>query len=181
MGRMILGAASSLDGYWADTLGESVFPPEASDRNALIDRLVEGCGAVVMNAPTYERVARCDWYADSYGLRTPLFVVTDGPRRDTGRDERLNLRFVPDFATAFAEARKIAGERAVLVVGGNGALEAAMARDEADEILLRIVDRNLGHGTRLFDEPRQIEGYYVSEINNAPGAVHMRLERRQRA
>jgi dihydrofolate reductase len=176
MARMIIDAATSLDGFWADARGRCVFSPSDLDGAGLSGRLADVCGAVVMSRRSFELSEDTDWIGDAYAAQTPVFVVTDAPPVN-GR----GFRFVDGYAAAFTAAAAAAGDRAVLVVGEAGALKAAMRTGEADEIWLRLMSRTLGGGSPLFDDDIPVENYFVSEMETTPDAVHMHLERRLNA
>ncbi|MYL98376.1 riboflavin biosynthesis protein RibD [Novosphingobium sp. FGD1] len=174
MGRMIIDAATSLDGFWADARGCSVFSARELAGAGLSGKLPGTCGAVVMSRRTFELSEDTAWIGEAYAAQTPVFVVTDA-RPANGKS---GFHFVEGYAAAFAQARKAAGERAVLVVGEASALKAAMHDGEADEIWLRMTSRTLGDGAPLFDDGVPVENYFVSEIDSTAEAVHMHLEKR---
>lgn len=173
MGRMIIDAATSLDGFWADARGQSVVSARDLHGSGLSGRLSDVCGAVVMSRRSFELSEDIGWIGEAYATQTPVFVVTDAaPTTVPG------FRFLATYAAAFADARSAAGDRAVLVVGEAGALKAAMHAGAADEIWLRLTARRLGDGAPLFEEGVPVEDYFVSEMEATPDAVHMHLERR---
>jgi dihydrofolate reductase len=177
MGRMIIDAATSLDGFWADARGRSVFSVADLHGSGLSGRLSDVCGAVVMSRRSFELSEDIAWIAEAYAAQTPVFVVTDAPTAAPPVQVAGDFRFVEAYVVAFAAAREAAGDRAVLVVGEAGALKAAMHAGAADEIWLRMLSRTLGHGTPLFEDI-PVERYFVSEMETTPEAVHMHLERR---
>lgn len=167
MSRIIIAAATSLDGFWADARGRSILPVESiPDR-----RLAGRCGAVVMGERAY-RSADASVLADAEA--PPLFVVADPPLADGPAD----VLFLPTFAAAFSAARKAARGKAVLVLGETSTVTAALRSGEADEMWLQVVSRTLGQGAPLFEEPVGMDDYFVSEMETTPGAVRMHLERR---
>ncbi|HUD27985.1 MAG TPA: riboflavin biosynthesis protein RibD [Novosphingobium sp.] len=174
MGRMIIDAATSLDGFWADIGGRSVFSARDLDGAGLSGRLPETCGAVVMSRRTFDLSEDTAWIGEAYAAQTPVFVVTDAPPPGDPH----GFHFVESYALAFAQAKDAAGDRAVLVVGEASALKAAMRTGEADEIWLRMTPRTLGEGTPLFEDDVPVEDYFVSEMETTPEAVHMHLEKR---
>ncbi|WP_395331063.1 dihydrofolate reductase family protein [Novosphingobium sp. BL-8H] len=179
MGRMIVEAATSIDGYWTDADGVTIFPVDDARRAQMVARLADTCGAVVMSAKAFAAGGDPDWYADNYELQVPIFVVTDhAPVPAPRENARLHFHFHGDFASAFSAAQKVAGDKAVLVIGGARTVSAALSTGKADEIWLRVMSRALGRGAPLFDDDMPFEDYFVSEMENTPSAVHMRLERR---
>ena len=182
MGRMIVEAATSIDGYWSDADGVNVFPVDAARRARMVAQLSESCGAVVMSAKAFAAAGEPDWYADNYELQVPIFVVTDrAPVPAPRENARLHFHFLPDFASALAAAQKEAEEKAVLVIGGARTVSAALNTGKIDEIWLHVMAHALGRGAPLFDEEMPFADYFVSEMENTPSAVHMRLERRHQA
>lgn len=169
MSRMIIAAAVSLDGFWADSGGRTVLPVERF-RN---DRITPRCGAVVMGEGAY-RAGGVSALAGTGHLRPPLFVVSEAPPPEAPP----GISFMPTFAAAFAAAREAAGAKAVLVLGEASTVTAALRSGEADEMWLQVVSRTLGQGAPLFDDQVRVDDYFVSEMEATSGAVHMHLERR---
>lgn len=174
MGRLIIDAATSLDGFWADTCGRSVFAMGDLHGSGLSGLLEEDCGAVVMSRCSFELSEDTGWIAKAYAAQTPVFVVTDAPMRPACR----GFHFVKTYAAAFRAAQKVSGDKPVLVVGEASALKAAMDTGEADEIRLRVITRTLGEGAALFEDGIPVDDYFVSEMETTPDAVHMHLERK---
>lgn len=177
MGRMIIDAATSLDGFWVDVRGRSVFQPGERDGSSPSGRQANVCGAVVMSRRTFELSEDVGWIEDAYAAQTPVFVVTEAPTGVSSGDKADGFQFLATYAAAFSAARLSAGDRAVLVVGEGGALKAALRSGEANEIWLRMLSRTLGQGASLFEDVA-VEDYFVSEMETTPDAVHMHLERR---
>ncbi|MFC6622395.1 dihydrofolate reductase family protein [Novosphingobium panipatense] len=178
MGRLIVDAASSLDGFWADAGGRNVLSTADLDGSGLSGRLEMACGAIVMSRRSYELPGDVGWMAEAYPPGTPVFVVSEtAPAAPSGD----NFRFMPDYAAAFAAAQDAAGDRPVLVVGEAGAMGAALGSGQADAIWLRVLSRTLGRGAPLFEEGAPVQNYFVAELETTPEAVHMLLERRLQA
>ena len=167
MSRLIIDAATSLDGFWADARGRSVLPVDRVRGHGLI----RNCGAVVMSERSYRSAGAL---ARSGETQPALFVVAEA----RPRDDLPGIRFVKTFAAAFAAAREAAGEKAVLVIGETSAVTAALRSGEADEMWLHVVSRTLGEGVPLFEEQARVDDYFVSEMETTSGAVRMHLERR---
>ncbi|KMS50833.1 riboflavin biosynthesis protein RibD [Novosphingobium barchaimii LL02] len=178
MGRMIIDAATSLDGFWADARGRSVMRASDLHGSGLSGRLGDVCGAVVMSRRSFDLSGDPSWIGEAYAAQTPVFVVTDTPIASVPANGPPGLRFLGSYADAFAAARQAADDRAVLVVGEASALKAAMRTGEADEIWLRMTARTLGRGSALFEDGIPVENYFVSEMETTSDAVHMHLEKR---
>lgn len=182
MCRMIIDAATSLDGFCADARGEGVFPVEEMHRSGILAPKIDGCGAVVMSRRSFDMVEDADWFADNYELQAPIFVVTDAPpQRHPKENERLKFHFVATFAEASEQAGRAAGDKAVLVIGGASTVQAALLSGQADEMWLWIVDRATGGGTPLFSQGLPGKDFYVSEMETTRGTVLMKLQRRSEA
>ncbi|PNU06361.1 dihydrofolate reductase family protein [Novosphingobium guangzhouense] len=175
MGRLIVDAASSLDGFWADARGRSVLGAGDLHGSGLSGKLNSVFGAVVMSRRSFEQSDDIGWIADAYSGKAPVFVVTDAPLRIPARGD---FHFLPTYADAFAAAQQAAGDAAVLVVGEAGAVRAALRSGEADEIWLRLMSRTLGKGSAVFEDGIPVENYFVSELDTTADAVHMHLERK---
>jgi dihydrofolate reductase len=176
---MIIDAATSMDGFWADARGESVFPVEEMHRGAMLAPLIAACGAVVMSRRSFELVRNPDWFADNYELQVPIFVVTDDPpERHPKENADLQFYFVEDFQEAFEQAELAAGEKAVLALGEASTVQAALLSGKADELWLRVVARATGGGTPLFSPGNPGKEFFVSEMETTAAGVCMKLERR---
>ncbi|AIT79539.1 dihydrofolate reductase family protein [Novosphingobium pentaromativorans] len=180
MGRMIIDAATSMDGFCADARGQSIIPIEALNRADLRQPLVSACGAVVMSRRSFDTVTDPDWFADNYELQVPIFVVSDDspPARYPKENERLRFHFLDTFTEAFERAEQAAGEKAVLAIGEASTVQAALLSGMADEMWLRVIAKETGGGTPLFGPGKPGKEFFVSAVETTPGAVHMKLERR---
>ncbi|HKT86626.1 MAG TPA: riboflavin biosynthesis protein RibD [Novosphingobium sp.] len=179
MGRMIIDAVTSLDGFCADARGESVFSVENMHQPGMIASLVDMCGAVVMSRHTFDMVEDPDWFADNYELQVPIFVVTAAPpRRSPKENDRLTFHFVASFPQAMELAQKAAGDKAVVAIGGPRMVQAALLSGLADEMWLRIVDRPTGGGTPLFGPGLPGKDFFVSALETTQDSVQMKLQRR---
>lgn len=179
MGRMIIDAATSIDGFCADERGKPVFPVEEMHWSGMFGPVFEMCGAVIMSRSTFEIGGGPDWFAQKGGLRGPVFVVTeDPPRRRPRKNSRLEFHFIRTFADALYQAEQAAGDKPVLAIGGAGTVQAALLSGAVDEMWLRIAERPTGGGTPLFGPGKPGNEFFVSAMEATPGAVFMKLRRR---
>jgi dihydrofolate reductase len=187
MGKVIVGATVSIDGFIAD---------EADDVGPLFDWYGNGDVAVTMADP--DRVfhvseASADYIRSLDGVRATVigrrvfditngwkgvpaagehvFVVTHSPPTDWGFPDA-PFTFVTDgVASAIAQARDFAGDGDVSVTAGeigSQALEAGLV----DELHVGVVPVLLGSGKRFFrrpaeqmlENPRVIEGDRVLHL-----------------
>ncbi len=179
----ILDVAITIDGYWADAKGESIFPIEEMHGAGLVQPLSERAGAAVLSRRSFEMAEDPNWYADNYELQVPLFVVTGSvPSRHPKENGKLRFTFVDRFDLAFEQARAAADVRDVVVIGEASAVHAALESRILDEIFLHVVTRTLGAGCPAF-QPGGIpaDDFDIVSTSQTASAVHMRLRRRQDA
>ncbi|MFE0136253.1 dihydrofolate reductase family protein, partial [Streptomyces sp. NPDC059037] len=82
----------------------------------------------------------------------PVFVLTHHAREPQPMDGGTTYHFVTDgIESALAQARAVAGDGEIAVVGGATTINQYLAAGLIDELRLHIVPLTLGAGTRLFD------------------------------
>lgn len=146
--------ATSLDGFIADEHDSLswLFVQEQDDPGDY-DRFMEGVGAMVMGATTYDWLAaHLQETGEQWSYTIPCFVFTHRALEPLGDD----IRFVSGAPAGHRAAiEEAAGEKDVWVVGG-GALAADLAEaGMLDEAVLSIAPVTLGAGRPLF--PRRFE------------------------
>jgi len=84
------------------------------------------------------------------------------------------VTFVDDIATAMAEAKRAAGDKAVLVHGA-GVTQLALAADVLDELEISVIPVLLGQGRRLFDNlaPEHVELERTRVLEGDAGVTHL--------
>jgi dihydrofolate reductase len=136
--------AVSADGYIADNNG-GVHWLEAWDPGDLgFYEFLSDIGALVFGRTTYDQARSFgEWpYGD-----LPCFVLGQGPGDGFAT-------FSPDPLRLAAEARSVAGDKDVWLVGGGKALGAFLDAGELDTIELTLLPVLLGSGLPLFiDRP----------------------------
>ncbi|MGH3239356.1 MAG: dihydrofolate reductase family protein [Spirillospora sp.] len=185
MATSVLDMSVSLDGYIADPddyLGgpdghrlHNWFAPggefaELSGPTAeLMDELKAG-GAVVAGRRTAELMDH--WGGDHNGL--PIFVPSHRPPGPAARWGYPLVTYVSDgIASAMKQAKAVAGDRIVHVIGGYTGRQA-LAEGVLDEVQIHQIPVLLGRGRRLFDTlPEEIELEIVRVIDT-PKATHIR-------
>ena len=180
MTKVFIDSAMSIDGFWADRDGRSVFPLKDLHTSGLINDLVDRTGAVVMSRRSFEMADDPDWFAGNYELQVPIHVVTDAPPpRHPREDGGVTFSFYNDFADAIAGARKSARGRDVAIIGERSAVETAIAVDEVDEIYLRIVPKICGTGEPLMRELGGVHREFdLLDVQTTSHAVHIHLVRK---
>jgi dihydrofolate reductase len=177
MARVFIDAAMSLDGFWADRDGRSVFPLDDLHSSGMLKTLVDRTGAVVMSRRSFEMASDPDWFAGNYELQVPIHVITaHPPARHPKEGGGVTFAFHDSFADALAGARNAAGGRDVAIIGERSAVEAAIAAGAVDEMYLRIVPRICGSGEPLM---RDLDGvrrvFDISNVSTTAHAVHIHL------
>lgn len=83
----------------------------------------------------------------------------------------------PDYVTALAHARALAGEAAIRVLGDPGAVAVALEA-QADEIHICVSGPRLGLGTRLFGKGMPGADYFVRTLECDAQGVALHLQRK---
>lgn len=186
MSKSVLYMSMSLDGFIAgpndgpgnglgdggmrlhEWLGEPVFvsglphfePPGPSRQ---IHEESNATGAVVVGNKTFEYAGR--WGGDHHGV--PIFVPTRGV---APQPPSTWVHYMADVATAMREAKAAAGDRNVMVHGGDLA-QSLLREGLLDELEIHLVPVVLGEGRRLFgDERVELE---LTRVLDAPGVTHL--------
>jgi dihydrofolate reductase len=163
----------SLDGFVNDRHG-SVDPLygdlEALDQSQLMRDYVDNTGAVVMGWKAYRMADDPDWFLGNYEFQKPIFVLThEVPARLPKQDDKLTFTFVTDgIECAIRQAKKAAGDRNVMVIGGATTAQRCLAAGLVDELYIDIMPVLLVAGQRLFehigDQEIQLERTRVVEF-----------------
>jgi dihydrofolate reductase len=156
-------------------LHDWAFAGDERDREVLAGG-VGGLGAVIAGRRTYDGSVPW-WKADgpTGAARVPVFVVThEAPEESPAGG-------VYTFATggierALEQARAVAGDKTVCVMGGAETGRQYIAAGLIDEISIHLVPVLLGGGTRLFDDRggEQI-GLETVEVIETAKATHLRF------
>ena len=154
MGKVILDAAMSVDGYWAEPGGQSIYPIGELRGSAIMAELIRTTGAVVMSRNSYAMASDPDWYVDNYEYQVPIFVVSaDPPAQLPKQSDRLTFTFVrKGMEDAVRRALNAAGGRNVMVIGEATAAQQVLNTGLLNELILRVVPIVLGRGVRLFSD-----------------------------
>ena len=87
-------------------------------------------------------------YGAEHAARPPFFVVTHEPPADVRL--QLDFRFVADVPTAIEQAKAVAGDKDVFVMGGGDIIRQSVDAGLVDELALHLSPVVLGAGTPLF-------------------------------
>jgi dihydrofolate reductase len=141
----------------------------------------ERSGAVVMGRRLFDIVdGPGGWNEDvGYGAREaampPFYVVTHAaPESRRLRDH--DFTFVTDgIASAIEQARKAAGDKDVVIMGGGNVIAQALDAGIVDQLHLHISPLVLGAGTPLFDGVGRIE-MRQTDVQVSSTATHVTYE-----
>ena len=120
----------------------------------VLARSTERAGAVVMGRNLFDVIDAPSGWNDAMGFgaqhatRPPFFVVTHEPPADVRL--ALDFRFVTDLPTAIEQAKAVAGDKDVIVMGGGEIIRQSVDAGLVDELLLHLSPVVLGAGTPLF-------------------------------
>ena len=189
MGTVILDMSMSLDGFIAgpknddkpdrelealDRLHDWMFPPKGNFQEIKRERF-KNIGAVVMGRRMFN-LGEEPW-GDDPPFHNPVFVLTHNVRDPLVKKGGTTYFFVTNgIESALAQARKAAGHKNVIVIGGANAIQQFLKAGLLDEMHLHIVPVLLGEGIRLFENTgaEHIELEKIS-VTEAPGITHFRF------
>ena len=187
MSKLIFDMSMSLDGFVKATgatpdeplgkggerLHEWAMGDDAASRQLLIDA-VAAAGAFIGGRRTYDDSLR--WWGANGPTgddRVPLFVVTHQAPEDS--PENGVYTFVTDgIESALRQAREVAGDKDVYLMGGPVLASQYLQAGLVDEIGVHLVPVLFGGGDRLVDlvgeDHVQLE---VISVLDAPSATHL--------
>ena len=156
MGKVIAGMTMSLDGLINASNGNAEkLSPDFSEllKAPFFKEQVENTGAVIMGKSVYEMADPFSWVNDDYEFQVPIFVLTHTPpaKYPKGND-KLSLTFVTDgVESAISQAKKAAGDKDALIIGGAGTIQQCLNSGLCDELQIDVMPVLLGKGLRLFE------------------------------
>jgi dihydrofolate reductase len=109
-------------------------------------------------------------YGAQHAARPPFFVVTHQPPADVRL--KLDFRFVADVPTAIEQAKAVAGDKDVFVMGGGQIIRQSVDAGLVDELVLHLSPVVLGAGTPLFVDAARRE-LVQREVRPSRTAVHL--------
>ena len=190
MGKVIFDISMSLDGFitganprpeagWGG-LGEGGERlhdwgfNSADPRNSEILEGYARAGANIFGRTGYDH-SILNWGADgpSGAARLPTVIVSHSVPEDV--PDGGVYTFVHSVETAFETAKKLAGDKDVVIMGAD-VPQQFLKRGLIDEVSIHLVPVVFGSGRRLFEG---LEGEHISleilEVIQTPEAVHMRF------
>ncbi|MEV0798862.1 dihydrofolate reductase family protein [Kribbella sp. NPDC050281] len=193
MSQVVIDISVSLDGYvtgpnvgidnglgdGGEALHHWVFQGNAED-NAVLDAAFAATGAVIQGRNLFDVIDAPKGWSDEMGygakptgeVNPPIFVVTHSAPAKTRLGDR--FRFVGSPEEAVAQAKEVAGDKDVFVMGGGQVCYEVLAAGLADVLRLHVASVVLGGGTRLFPaEPAQAVEVELVEAVSTPAAQHL--------
>ncbi|HXV71942.1 MAG TPA: dihydrofolate reductase family protein [Acidimicrobiia bacterium] len=194
--KVIADISMSLDGYVAGEgagvgrgLGDA---PEVhawvTDQGEVDTEILETStketGAVIMGRGLFDVVNAPDGWSTEMGYgadqvgRPPFVVVTHHPVDDARlvTELGLNISFVEGIAPAIDQAKRLATDGDVFIMGGGDVIGQAIEQGLADELRLHIAPFIAGGGTPLF-KPGTRQHYRQRDVRVSRNAVHITYER----
>jgi dihydrofolate reductase len=193
MGRVLLDITMSLDGFvtgpgadlahglgiGGEPLHDWIVGDELADadREAL-DRTQAGVGAVLVGRRTFDLIdGPHGWAGDDPGTtaddeRPPIFVVTS---HKPAKVRLTGFEFVSDgIHRALELARKAAGDKHVMIMGGGHLCRQYLYAGLVDEVRIHVAPIVLGDGTPLFERTTIAPVRLIQrDAAVSPAAVHL--------
>lgn len=183
MGKVIAGMTMTLDGFINDCKGTAEISPDFSEllETAAFKELTENTGAVIMGRHVYEMADPFLWVNDDYEFQVPIFILTHTPpaKYPKGND-RLSLTFVTDgIEHAISQAKKAAGNKIALIIGGANTIQQCLNSGLCDELLIDAIPVLVGDGLRLFEnidtDKVKLERLKVEETTSIRTSITFRV------
>lgn len=151
MGKVIIHAVVTLDGFMADTNGsiDWMFDfPSSNEDEPVVKKVWQELGAVVGGANKTQTIEDGE---EPYGgsLKIPVFEMTHTPHDPIVKDGTTYTFVVNDIAKAVEMAKEAAGDKSVALLGGSISRQC-LKLGLVDEIVLTMVPLLLGDGISLF-------------------------------
>ena len=165
---------------WRASQGEGGGDVTAS--TAVIEEAQANVGAVVMGrnmfgggpGPWPEDPPWKGWWGDDPPYHVPTFVLTHHAREPQEMEGGTTFFFVTEgIGSAFEQARRVAGDKDVLLGGGASVIQQYLAAGLIDEFWLHVAPILLGDGERLLENVGHLEVEQVRAVE-APGVTHIR-------
>jgi dihydrofolate reductase len=158
-------------GDGATMLHDWIWDAATDQDRAILQEMVDGCGAVVMGRRSFDKNEGDGGWGDGGPVGDiPCFVVT---HREPTTSYPSVFTFVTDgVASAIEQAKRVAGDK---VVGLHGAtvMQQALPLGLVDEIRVHVVPVLLGGGTPLFASLDSAIDLERTDVQVTPAATHL--------
>ena len=156
---------------------------EVNESTRIVEESRANIGAAVMGRNMFGPIgggAWADgwtgWWGDNPPFHYPVFIVTHHPRDPVEMQGGTTFHFVTDgIESALEQAKKAAGGKDVMLLGGGQIVQQYLAAGLLDELELHVVPVLLGDGARIFDNlgDTEVQLEQVRAVE-APGVAHLR-------
>src|SRR6185436_4905990 len=141
---------------WQEQHGQKGGVVNAS--SAVMQEMFENVGAVIMGrnmfggGPGPWKPDWKGWWGENPPYHVPVFVLTHHARDPLAMQGDTTFYFVTDgIESALKEAKRAAGKKDVLIMGGAQTINQFLAAGVVDEVNISMAQLLLGGGERLFD------------------------------
>jgi dihydrofolate reductase len=150
VGKVIVHATMSLDGFIARSNDEIDWAFKDGGPDQVVDEVIKTTGSVVLGKRTFEITVKQNQLPYGGAVKVPQFVVTH-EARDAVTIGGLTFTFVTEGIERAVELAKIAaGDKNVSLLGAS-IDQQCLKLGLADEIVIHLTPILLGAGIRLFD------------------------------
>ncbi len=156
---------------------------EVNESTRIVEESRANIGAAVMGRNMFGPIgggAWADgwtgWWGDNPPFHYPVFIVTHHPRDPVEMQGGTTFHFVTDgIESALEQAKKAAGGKDVMLLGGGQIVQQYLAAGLLDELELHVVPVLLGDGARIFDNlgDTEVQLEQVRAVE-APGVAHLK-------
>jgi dihydrofolate reductase len=160
-------------GRGAEGLHDWIFKNPIPEEQALLQEMVDGCGAVIMGRRSFDKNEGDGGWGDGGPVGDiPVFVVT---HHAPTKEYPPVYTFVTDgVVSAIEQAKAVAGDKTVGLHGAT-VMQQALPLGLVDELVVHIVPILLGGGTRLFDLLDEAIELERTDAILSPAATHLRF------
>jgi dihydrofolate reductase len=187
MQKLIVSISISLDGFLAgpeisvehpmgrggEELHKGMFVTKTKTDEKILEGVLENTGAVIAGGRTYKTAISGAW-GNVNPFDVPVYVVT----HELPYERVTGFTYITEgIEKASAAAKKAAGEKNVLIMGGADVVQQYLNAGLVDELNLQLVDIFLVKGTRLFNNIRadKVKLKQAASIGST-GVTHLKYE-----
>ena len=183
-GKVVLDISMSLDGYVAgpdidfdnpmgkggERLHEWIFSGKTDAAQKMLDDLVQNSGAVILGSHTYKLEVK------AWGGVSPFVVPALVLAKNKPETIMHGFTFIADgIEKAISEARQIAGEKNIWIMGGANTAQQFIRARLIDEVYIHLIPVVLSEGARLFENlARDKIELEKTEVIQTAGAIHIK-------
>ncbi len=142
--------------------------------NKIVEEIFNRTGAYIMGKRLFEE-GEVNWPEDA-PFHTHVFVLSHESRNPWQRKGGTTFHFTNDgIESALNQARDIAGQKDIRIVGGAQTIQQYLNAGFVDEFTIHCAPLLLGQGLRLFDDRIDKEKFSIqtSEAVHSPHVTHL--------